>query len=207
MLSGRGDRPTGDASEGDGTMTTLTIRPMKLDGGRPGWGLARDGKRVARGRHLGQVIAAAEHLARTLARGLAPGDRVDLVRGYKVDGPVADTWDAARVAEEDARVAWEAERYALAEAERCYAARYREEHADRVRAGRGEGPEEASYVPIPASDVPRRVRFDTPGYLQGQIVETSFGTFGRAEAGDGDPYMRVIDHSGGPVRYYRRRDT
>jgi hypothetical protein len=188
-------------------MTTLTIRPMKLDGGRSGWGLVRDGRRVARGQHLGPVIAEAEHLARTLARGRAPGDRVELIRGYRVDGPATEAWDAARVAEDDARVAWEAEQYALAEAERCYAARYREEHADRVRAGRGEEPTEAPYYPIPASDVPRRVRFDTPGFYQGQVVETSFGTFGRAEAGDGDPYMRVIDHSGGPVRYYRRRDT
>lgn len=59
-------------------------------------------------------------------------------------------------------------------------------------------------------EVPNGIRWDTPKRNQGQIVEVSYGTFGRAEAGSLDGWMRVVDQSlpSGHVqrvRYYRRR--
>ena len=66
------------------------------------------------------------------------------------------------------------------------------------------------YTKIDKSQIPAGVRFDTPRRNQGQIVEVSYGTFGRYEAGAGDPYKRCIDHSEGGLAtasYYRRIET
>jgi hypothetical protein len=65
-----------------------------------------------------------------------------------------------------------------------------------------------NYIPCKLSDIPKGVRFDVPRSCQGQIVEISYGTFGRAEAGPGDPFMCRKDqslHFGHPEReeYYR----
>jgi len=60
------------------------------------------------------------------------------------------------------------------------------------------------YVRIDKSEVPTNVRFDVIGRDQGQIVEVAWGTFGRAEAGPGDPYQRVHDQSDGTISFYKR---
>lgn len=60
-----------------------------------------------------------------------------------------------------------------------------------------------NYVPCSEADIPEGIRFDTPRSNQGQMVEVSYGTFGRAEAGPGDPYERDIDHADGTVEYFR----
>jgi len=75
----------------------------------------------------------------------------------------------------------------------------------RVEAERREMDAEDPWWPIPSWEVPAGVRFDVPRRNQGQIVEVSFGTFGRAEADSIDPYMRVTDHSDGQRRTYKRR--
>lgn len=59
------------------------------------------------------------------------------------------------------------------------------------------------YIPCTEADIPVNVRFDTPRSGQGQIVEVSYGTMGRAEAGRGDPWMRRIDRSTRQVEYFR----
>lgn len=59
------------------------------------------------------------------------------------------------------------------------------------------------YVKISKSQVPAGVRFDTPRWNAGQIIEVQYGTHSRYEAGDGDPWKRVIDHSvGGAEEYF-----
>lgn len=64
------------------------------------------------------------------------------------------------------------------------------------------------WWPIPYYEVPTGMRFDTPRIRQGQIVEVSFGTFGRSEASESSSeYMRISDGSDGSVRYYRRREV
>lgn len=64
------------------------------------------------------------------------------------------------------------------------------------------------WWPIPSWEVPAGVRLDTPGQNQGQIVEVSYGTFGRAEACDLDPYMAITDHGDyGHCRMYKRRNV
>lgn len=60
-----------------------------------------------------------------------------------------------------------------------------------------------SYVECREGDVPEGVRFDTPRINQGQIVEYCYGTFGRSEAGYGDPFRLIIDHSNNSRTYYK----
>lgn len=61
------------------------------------------------------------------------------------------------------------------------------------------------YIRCEKRDIPTGVRFDVPRRNQGQAVEVAYGTFGRYEASNGDPYKRVLDRSIGPdaVTYYR----
>lgn len=61
-----------------------------------------------------------------------------------------------------------------------------------------------TYLPCAAEVVPASIRFDVPGHLAGQTVEVAYGTRGRAEAGYGDPYKRVVDRSDGSVKYFVR---
>ena len=62
------------------------------------------------------------------------------------------------------------------------------------------------YIQCTENEVPEDVRFHVSGRNQGQMIEVAYGTFGRSEAGPGDPYKRVHDRSIGPnaVTYYRR---
>lgn len=64
---------------------------------------------------------------------------------------------------------------------------------------------DAEWWPIPSWEVPAEIRFDVPARNQGQIVEVSYGTFDRGEAGSADPYMQVHDHSDGSHRIYKRQ--
>lgn len=64
------------------------------------------------------------------------------------------------------------------------------------------------YISCEQSDIPAKVRFDVTARNQGQIVEVAYGTFGRGEAGRGDPYKRITDQSIDPrkperVKYFR----
>lgn len=61
----------------------------------------------------------------------------------------------------------------------------------------------SKYIQCRETDIPAGVRFDTPRHLAGQIIEVSYGTFGRHEACSGDPWKRVTDRSCGEVTYYR----
>jgi hypothetical protein len=109
---------------------------------------------------------------------------------------------------QDARAAAEAEAARMERQERQAAEdrrRRRDEEVRRVEAERRQTADDDPWWPIPWWEVPVGVRFDTPGRNQGQIVEVSFGTFGRAEAGSIDPYMNVTDHSDGSSRTYKRR--
>ena len=63
------------------------------------------------------------------------------------------------------------------------------------------------YIQISASEIPDRVRFDTPRRNQGQIVTVSYGGVGRGEHGPGDLYKRVTDASNRTTTYYRRSDV
>lgn len=63
------------------------------------------------------------------------------------------------------------------------------------------------YQQINESDVPGDLRWDTPRAHQGQTVEHSYAKPGSAgEAGDGDPYYRILDHSTGSTTYYHWDD-
>lgn len=84
--------------------------------------------------------------------------------------------------------------------------RKRDREVQWVEAERRQTAADDPWWPIPSWEVPIGVRFDTPGRNQGQIVEISFGTFGRSEAGSIDPYMNVTDHSDGTSRTYKRRN-
>ena len=81
-----------------------------------------------------------------------------------------------------------------------------------IRQGAAERKETAAddpWWPIPAWEVPEGIRFNTLGRDQGQIVEVSYGTFSRAEAGPDDRYQRVTDFSDAPIRahFYKRREV
>jgi hypothetical protein len=109
--------------------------------------------------------------------------------------------DAQQVAEMAARRR-EANRQADLEQQR----RAIEDERRRVEAERARTATDDPWWPITAAELPLRLRFDTPRRNQGQIVEVSYGTFGRAEADSCDPYMLVTDHSDGTTSFYRRRD-
>lgn len=83
--------------------------------------------------------------------------------------------------------------------------RQRDEEERRVKIERQQVEVDDPWWPIPWWEVPEGIRFDTPGRNQGQIVEVSYGTFGRYEAGSTDPYMMVTDYSDGSSRTYKRR--
>lgn len=83
--------------------------------------------------------------------------------------------------------------------------RSRRQEMDRVEAERRTVAVDDPWWPIPSWEIPAGIRFDTPQRNQGQIVEVSYGTFGRAEAGTIDPYMSVHDRSDGSYRVYRRK--
>jgi hypothetical protein len=85
------------------------------------------------------------------------------------------------------------------------ARRERGREAARVEAERCRTAANDPWWPIPSWEVPERVRFDVPRRNQGQIVEVSYGTFGRAEADGNGPYMSVTDHGNGERRTYRRK--
>ncbi len=53
----------------------------------------------------------------------------------------------------------------------------------------------AEYVECAAQAVPPTIRFDVPGRNRGQFVEVAYGTFGKACAERGDPYMRITDRT------------
>lgn len=64
----------------------------------------------------------------------------------------------------------------------------------------------ATYTRVPAAEVPSNLRWDVPGRLAGQIVETAYATPGaRYEQDDGATYKRVTDRTGGEgtVRFFR----
>lgn len=61
----------------------------------------------------------------------------------------------------------------------------------------------AGYAPCVEADIPAGVQFTTPRRNQGQIVEVSYGGFGRSEFGFGDPYRHRIDRSDGSSEYAR----
>jgi hypothetical protein len=63
------------------------------------------------------------------------------------------------------------------------------------------------YVACRESDIPAGVRFDVPRRDQGQMIEVAYGGYGRAEHGEGDPYMRVTDHTDRSTAYYVSRDV
>lgn len=112
-----------------------------------------------------------------------------------------------RLREKDAHEAIEAEtarQKRLAKLEEQERQRERERELSYVRQQRQMTGPDSHWWPIPYWEVPQEVRFDTPRRNQGQIVEVSFGTFGRAEADDGDPYMKITDHSDGSVSCYKR---
>jgi len=67
----------------------------------------------------------------------------------------------------------------------------REREIRQVAAERKETAAGDPWWPIPAWEVPEGIRFSTLGRDQGQIVEVSYGTFSRAEAGPDDRYQRV----------------
>src|SRR5690606_23694362 len=55
------------------------------------------------------------------------------------------------------------------------------------------------------STEPKVIRWDTPRANQGQMIQVSYGdTRWAPEYGEGDRFMRVIDHSTGETWYYRR---
>lgn len=54
------------------------------------------------------------------------------------------------------------------------------------------------WRPVERQAIPGDIHWDTPRRNQGQIIEVSYGTFGRGEADEGDLYRRTIDHSLGP---------
>lgn len=63
------------------------------------------------------------------------------------------------------------------------------------------------YKPISLAELPDGLIFHTPRQNQGQIVEVSYSSGrpgDRSEAGPGDTYKRVVDHSDGTTDYYRR---
>lgn len=60
-----------------------------------------------------------------------------------------------------------------------------------------------TYVRCQESEIPIGIRWDTPRHNQGQMVEVSYGTFGRGEAGSGDPYKRIEDRTDRTVTYWR----
>ena len=117
---------------------------------------------------------------------------------------------AQEMRQEEEQAQRAANRAALARLEREsreQAERERREEILRVAAERQQTDADDPWYPIPAWEVPGNVRFDTLRHDQGQIVERSYGTFGRAEAGSCDPYMRLIDHSDSSIAFYRRRET
>lgn len=62
-----------------------------------------------------------------------------------------------------------------------------------------------TYTEVPASEVPGNLRWDTPGRSRGQMVEVSWAQPGvKDEAGPGDLWKRVTDHSDRSTWYYRR---
>ena len=64
----------------------------------------------------------------------------------------------------------------------------------------------AQYLPCKETEIPKdaRFRWDADHYSRGHIVETSWGGWGRAEHGRGDPFKRVVDRGpGGRVEYFR----
>jgi len=82
--------------------------------------------------------------------------------------------------------------------------------ADATPYTREDTPMRHRYTQIDATDLPAQgnLRWDTTGADRGQIVEVSYSHGARSyrsEAGRGDPYMRIIDHSDGSIEYYRRR--
>jgi hypothetical protein len=85
--------------------------------------------------------------------------------------------------------------------------RAREQEIERVEAARHSMSADSPWWPIPSWEVPKGIRFDTLRRDQGQIVEYSYGTFGRAEARRDDPYMAVVDHHDGSSMVYKRRNV
>lgn len=59
------------------------------------------------------------------------------------------------------------------------------------------------YVLCTAREVPGTVRFDVPKSGQGQMIEVAYGTFGRYEAGPGDPCKRVTNLATREVALYK----
>lgn len=62
---------------------------------------------------------------------------------------------------------------------------------------------------VPASSIPANVRFTTPQINLGQIVEVSYGGYGKGEHDTNAPYQRVEDRSMGQlnpnrVKFYKK---
>lgn len=65
-----------------------------------------------------------------------------------------------------------------------------------------------SYIPCTEVSLPAGLRFHTPRWNQGQIIEVSYASPGRRdEATAGDEYRRTIDRSTGLTTYARRSDV
>ena len=63
------------------------------------------------------------------------------------------------------------------------------------------------YREVPQSAVPASLRWDVPPHRQGQTVEVAFAAPGsRAQAGEGDEWMRRHDRSDSTTTYYRRAE-
>lgn len=57
------------------------------------------------------------------------------------------------------------------------------------------------YLETDERAIPAGIMWDTPRANQGQIIEVSYGDFGRGLRGHGDRYRRVTDRSDGSVTY------
>lgn len=61
------------------------------------------------------------------------------------------------------------------------------------------------YRPIELSELPKDLRFDTPGMNQGQHVEVSYADYParKCEAYSGAAYMKVHDRSQQKIDYFK----
>lgn len=116
--------------------------------------------------------------------------------------PVVEIAEELIVRDHRAIAAAEAERRARQRREEA-AERRAESDAElaRVEAERRKTAEDAKWQPIPSWKVPEKVRFDVAS--GGRMVEIAYGTFGKYEACDLDPYKRITYKDDGSVMYYK----
>jgi hypothetical protein len=61
----------------------------------------------------------------------------------------------------------------------------------------------SGYLPCDHADIPANVRFDVSRRTAGNMQQSAYGGFDRAEHGYGDLFLRESDSSDGSVEYYR----